>query len=340
MATDLGAPAARRRRSRPSSRGWAPRRSSSAGSEPGLRRPRPEADAAAELLADGHPIYQLPAGFWSQLHCLLTSTQEPLTVGLNMRTGNLAWATQMAAEARSAARQRADFSFGNEPDLYDLPNYAALDKPLAGEEATDVGRYLQVAQSPQASLAGSEAVIGPELAVASRWRQRCRIVVQALGLGTVGVHIYPLSACRTPRRSHDLRAAVEPSVGNAPERLSWVAIAAHAVGLPAIISEANSVSCGGQGRASRQSPASAVWAAALRALGPGRRASTRCASTSAATPMTRSCSSGGQVSARPLERTRWWRSTRGCPSVPPFGASACAVRRPSWAACSRLPRER
>ena len=92
-------------------------------------------------------LYPLPAGFWSELHCLLSSTHEPLTVGLNMRTGNLAWATQMAAEARAAAVDGLSFSLGNEPDLYELPNYSALDKPLAGEEAAAAGLYEQLARA-------------------------------------------------------------------------------------------------------------------------------------------------------------------------------------------------
>ena len=51
----------------------------------------------------------------------------------------------MTAGAQSAATAGLDFSLGNEPDLYYLPNYASLAKPLQGEEAIDVARYLQVA---------------------------------------------------------------------------------------------------------------------------------------------------------------------------------------------------
>ena len=38
----------------------------------------------------------------------------------------------MVAGAQSAATNGLDFSLGNEPDLYDLPNYSSLDKPQAG----------------------------------------------------------------------------------------------------------------------------------------------------------------------------------------------------------------
>ena len=201
-------------------------------------------------------LYQLPAGFWNQLHCLLSSTHEPLTVGLNMRTGSLAWATQMASEARAAAVDGLTFSLGNEPDLYELPNYSALDKPFAGEEAAYAALYEQLAQYLKPAL-GSEPLLGPELAVPSRWRQQLPLVVRALGLGTVGVHMYPLTTCRSPTEA-TIKGLLSRRAGNAPERMSWVAIAAHALGLPAIISEANSASCGGQPGVSN-SPASAVW---------------------------------------------------------------------------------
>ena len=201
-------------------------------------------------------LYQLPAGFWGQLHCLLSSTREPLTVGLNMRTGNLAWATQMATEARPAAVNGLSFSLGNEPDLYELPNYSALDKPIAGEEAADASLYEQLAQYLKPAV-GSEPLVGPELAVASRWREQLPLVIRALGLGTVGVHMYPLTTCRSASEV-TIKGLLSRRAANAPARLSWVALAAHALGLPAIISEANSASCGGLAGVSN-TPAAAVW---------------------------------------------------------------------------------
>src|SRR5262249_31427435 len=91
--------------------------------------------------------FQLPAGFWAQLHCLLTTSPDPLPVGLNARAGQLAWATQMVAGAQSAATNGLAFSIGNEPDLYPLPNYLSLAKPQADEEAVEANTYLQVASA-------------------------------------------------------------------------------------------------------------------------------------------------------------------------------------------------
>ena len=109
-----------------------------------------EAAPVAPTSWEGLSTYSLPNGFWSQLHCLLSATHDPLTVGLNARIGLPSWASQMVAGAQSAATNGLSFSLGNEPDLYYLPNFASLDKPQPGEEAIDVDRYLQVAGSTRA----------------------------------------------------------------------------------------------------------------------------------------------------------------------------------------------
>ena len=83
-------------------------------------------------------------------------------------------------------------------------------------------------------------------------------MISTLGIGTVGVHVYPLSVCKTPRAA-TLNGLLEQSVGDAPQRLSWVVADARAAGAQAVITEANSVSCGGKSGVS-DSPASAVWA--------------------------------------------------------------------------------
>ena len=202
-------------------------------------------------------LYQLPAGFWSQLHCLLNATHDPLTVGLNAKTGNLAWATQMVAGAQSAAANGVDFSLGNEPDLYYLPNYASLSRPVPGEETAAVSAYLQVAEQLQPALAGAP-VIGPELARPVHWRAQLPRVIAALHAQTVGVHLYPLTACATPK-AVTIKGLLSAQAGNLPRSLQWVVADAAAAHVPAIISEANSASCGGVAGVS-DSPASAVWA--------------------------------------------------------------------------------
>ena len=202
-------------------------------------------------------LYTLPASFWSQLHCLLSSTHDPLTVGLNLKTGAPAWATQMIAGAQSAATNGLSFSLGNEPDLYDLPNYTALAHPQANEEALEVSLYLQLASALEPLLAGA-TVIGPELAGPSRWQHELPRVISQLHLGTVGVHAYPLTACVT-RKAVTVHGLLTEFAGSEPRRLASVVAIAQAAGIPAILSEVNSASCGGVAGVS-DSPASAVWA--------------------------------------------------------------------------------
>lgn len=201
--------------------------------------------------------YSLPAPFWSQLHCLLSTTNEPLTVGLNARIGQLAWAEAMVAGAQQAATAGMQFSIGNEPDLYYLPNYLSLAKTQPGEEGKEVGLYEQVAGYLRKAL-GSMPLIGPELANPAHWQGSLPGVLAALHPQTVGVHSYPLSVCRSEREA-TIHGLLSGGVGNAPRRLAWVVADARAAGAPAVISEANSVSCGGKAGVS-DSSASAVWA--------------------------------------------------------------------------------
>jgi hypothetical protein len=201
-------------------------------------------------------LYELPAAFWSQLHCLLAATGEPLTAGIDLRTGQPSWAEQIVAGAQSAATAGLAFSLGNEPDLYRYPNYAALDQPLAGEEALESNLYLRLAGSMRQALGGG-AVTGPEVSRPASWQHVFGHVIEALQPQTVGVHVYPLTVCRTPRTA-TIHGLLSTRSGDAPARLGWVVADATAAHLPAILSEANSVSCGGRAGVS-DSAAAAVW---------------------------------------------------------------------------------
>jgi hypothetical protein len=202
-------------------------------------------------------LYTLPVSFWTQLHCLLTSTKDPLTVGLNARTGQLAWATQMVAGAESAATNGLDFSLGNEPDLYPLPNYSELDKPQPAEETVAVNTYLQIAEQLKPAV-GEVPVIGPELARPAHWQHELPRVIAQLHEQTVGVHLYPLTSCATPK-AVTIPGLLSTEAAETPRALAWVTADASAAQASAIISEANSASCGGVAGVS-DSPASAVWA--------------------------------------------------------------------------------
>jgi hypothetical protein len=200
-------------------------------------------------------FYYLPANFWTQLHCLLSATKEHLTAGLNAERGELAWAQQMVAGAETAATNGVDFSIGNEPDLYYLPNYASLGEAYVSELAS-VNTYLQVASYLRQAI-GSAPLLGPELAIAKDWRHQLLRVIDTLHFQTVGVHLYPLSACSDPASVTIPRLLSRHSV-DAPDKLAWVVADARAAGVPAILSEANSASCGGEAGVS-DTPAAGVW---------------------------------------------------------------------------------
>ncbi len=202
-------------------------------------------------------LYTLPAPFWTQLHCLLSESPDPLGVGLNLRKGAPSWAAQMAAGAQSAATSGLEFSLGNEPDLYSFPNYASLASALPNKAAQAANLYLQLADALHATI-GNVPVIGPELAIPKLWRAQLPGVIAGLHEQTVGVHLYPLTACDGPG-AVTIRGLLNPAAANAPQTLAWVVDDARAAGLPAMISEANSASCGGETGVSN-TPAAAVWA--------------------------------------------------------------------------------
>lgn len=202
-------------------------------------------------------LYPLPSTFWGQLHCLLTGAGDPLDAGLNLRKGVPSWATLMVAGAQSAATNGLEFSLGNEPDLYSLHNYASLTQALPNGEATAVGLYLQLAAALQPTV-GAAPVIGPELARAGSWRRSLPRIITQLHERTVGVHLYPLSACEGPS-AVTIPRLLGSGAADAPRSLAWVVADADAAHVPAVISEANSASCGGEAGVS-DSPASAVWA--------------------------------------------------------------------------------
>ena len=163
----------------------------------------------------------------------------------------------MVAGAQQAATAGLQFSIGNEPDLYYLPNYFSLAKTQLGEEAKEVGLYEQIAGYLRQAI-GTQPLVAPELANPAHWQAALPGVISALHPQTLGVHSYPLSVCRSPREAHDPRPArSQRRQCAAPARLGGSD--ARAAGVPAVISEANSVSCGGKSGVS-DTNASAVWA--------------------------------------------------------------------------------
>ena len=205
---------------------------------------------------DRSTLYVLPAAFWSQLHCLLGATKEPLTAGINMKSSELTWDAQMVAGAESAATNGVSFSLGNEPDLYYLPNYASLGKATGNLEVAGADLYIQLAALLR-PLLGTAPLIAPELAHSTDWRSQFERVIREVHAQIVGVHLYPLSDCGSPA-AVTIPRLLSIESADAPEQLAWVVHDANAAGLPPVITEANSAACGGKAGVS-DTPASAVW---------------------------------------------------------------------------------
>jgi hypothetical protein len=208
-----------------------------------------------------HPgVSDLPSGFWSRLGCLERETGVAVVVGLDLASGEPAWAATMAADARAVIPQsRLSFELGNEPDIYGshVPWWN-------GERLVDApmpfATYLARARAAAAQLGPASAIEGPDFA-SGRWVKALPELARTLHLSVLDAHFYPLDACRTSAGA-SAAALLSRAVQLKLDERVRVARDARAAGLPAVISEANSISCGGVAGVS-DSPAAAVWAVRL-----------------------------------------------------------------------------
>ncbi len=224
---------------------------------PTLRIGGDSQDEVAPAGVAGHPgLSDLPADFWQQLACLERETRIPVVVGLNVAWGKPAWAAAIASGARAAVpRSRLSFELGNEPDIYGDPvpwwNGGALVRGRMPRRT-----YLARVKALAAALGPGSALEGPDLA-SGRWEAMVPTLIATLHYRTLDAHFYPLDGC------HDTRASAAALLSRQiqaklDERVT-VAREAHAAGLEAVISETNTISCGGlEGVSDR--PVAAVWA--------------------------------------------------------------------------------
>jgi hypothetical protein len=199
----------------------------------------------------------LPADFWTQIGCLERETGIPVVVGLNLAWGRPAWAAELAAGARAVIpRSRLSFELGNEPDTYGVP------VPWWNGRALVEGRmpwriYLLRARALEAVLGPGTSVEGPDFA-SGRWTARVPALARTLHLQSIDAHYYPLEGC-AGRDDASIAALLSRQIQTKLEERLGFARDARAAGVPAVISESNSVSCGGVPGVSDQ-PAAAVWA--------------------------------------------------------------------------------
>ena len=229
--------------------------------EPTLRIGGDSQDETAPAGTPAQPgVSDLPPGFWSRLRCLERETRVPVVVGLNVASDQPAWAATLAADARSAVpAARLSFELGNEPDIYGVHvpwwnGRALVHAPMP------FATYLRRARAVEAELPPGSTVEGPDFA-SGRWISTVPLLVRTLHLGRLDAHFYPLDACRRTAGA-TTAALLSRGVQEKLDERVHLARDARAAGLEAVISETNSISCGGV-RGVSDSPAAAVWGVRL-----------------------------------------------------------------------------
>jgi hypothetical protein len=218
-------------------------------------------DAVAPAGTPAQPgVTDLPRDFWSRVACLERETQSPVVVGLNLASGETAWAAALAASARAAIpAARLSFELGNEPDIYGAPVPWWNGHALLGTHMP-WPIYLKRARAVAAVLGPGSVLEGPDFA-SGRWVRQVPMLATTLHLRTLDAHFYPLDACRDPTEATVASLLSRQVQIKLDERVRLVRYA-RALRLAAVVSEANSVSCGGVAGIS-DGPAAAVWAVRL-----------------------------------------------------------------------------
>ena len=201
-------------------------------------------------------VSDLDARLWTQLGCLERETGIAVVVGLNLASGQPTWGAELAAQARAAIpAARLSFELGNEPDIYGLRVRWWNGRALVSS-AMPWPIYLARAKALAARLPPGSSIEGPDLA-SGRWVAAVPALARTLGLRTIDAHFYALNGCRDPAAVTTAKLLSRATQAKLDERVR-LAIDARAAGLEAVVSEANSVSCGGVAGVSNE-PASAVW---------------------------------------------------------------------------------
>jgi len=217
-------------------------------------------DSGDEIAPAGTPpragLSDLPAGFWSRVACLERETRIPIVIGLNVAWGVPAWAATMAAGARRAIpRYRLRFELGNEPDIYGDPVRWWNGRTLV-DARMPWATYLARARAIEGVLGPRAKIEGPDLA-SGRWTLSVPVLARALRYRTLDAHFYALDGCHDPTGA--TAALLSRQIQSKLDERVRIARDARDAGLAAVISEANSISCGGIAGVSDQ-PATAVWA--------------------------------------------------------------------------------
>jgi hypothetical protein len=215
-------------------------------------------------------VWTPPAGFWPAFGLLAREAGGPVQVGLDLAHGDPQAAIPIARAAAGALPPGSvSFSLGNEPDRYGVQRWARLaDRRVITARAPSwsFADYLRQYATIRHRLGAVGSLAGPDFADA-RWRKDFAPFLARTHPQTATVHAYPLNVCGKKPHSHAWpteRALLARSswAGEIRHVVAWAVADAARAHTPLVVSEANSVACGGA-RGVSNGAASALWAPAF-----------------------------------------------------------------------------
>jgi len=204
------------------------------------------------------------------LAALDRALDAPVTVGLNLQSGDRANALALARAAQRRLGRRLDaLEIGNEPDLYTVARTIGpatvrrlrkRARYTPADYAADAGRYLDALAAGLPEPRRPRLVVGG-FAGKAGWADVLPALVTAHpgAVGAIAAHRYALPGCHLDPDAADLRTKLLSTATR--ERLEGLApliALAHARGLPLRVAELNSAPCGGAPGVS-DSFAAALW---------------------------------------------------------------------------------
>lgn len=220
-------------------------------------------------------VFDITPRFVDRTALVVNRQHLRVILDLNLITGapGLAAAWARYAEARLPRGSIVGFEVGNEPDLYDYGFWAGVTRGIRVVDAKrlprlltprDYARDFETYARALTHVAPNVPLYAPVLADPGRDRQYISTLLATPhpGLKVISGHRYPYSSCIPTSSSQfpttDRLLSENATAGMARSLLPAIRLA-HAAGLPFILTEFNSVTCGGLDGVSN-SFATALWA--------------------------------------------------------------------------------
>lgn len=228
-----------------------------------------------DYLLEPSYVFDITPRFVDRTALVVNSEHLRVILDLNLITGAPGLAATWAryAEARMPHGSIIGFEVGNEPDLYDYAFWHGVTLGIRVVDATrlprvltpqDYARDFETYARALRHVAPHVPLYAPVLANPGADHQYISTLLAAPhpGLKVISGHRYPYSGCIPPFSSQfptiDRLLSEHASAGMARSLLPAIRLA-HAAGLPFVLTEFNSVTCGGLDGVSN-SFATALWA--------------------------------------------------------------------------------